>query len=83
MIKNKTSTNLWVIFCVSSVESDRFKVKAAIEVDGCDDVLEGGYDPLDGGDVLLLEGERNGGRWYWGGSGRCRRPRDRVVRGSW
>jgi hypothetical protein len=31
-------TNLWVILCITSVQSDGLEVKSAIEVDGSDQV---------------------------------------------
>lgn len=58
--ENNCATNLGIVFSVPRVQRDGLEVEAAVQVDRCDDVLEGGDDPLDSGDVLLLEGEGDG-----------------------
>jgi hypothetical protein len=55
---------LTIVFCIAG---DGLKVEAAVEVDDGDDVLEGEDDALDGGDMLLLEGEGNRCRGHGGG----------------
>lgn len=56
------------------MKSDGFQVEATIEVDGGNDVLEGGDYTFDSGDVLLFEGKRDRGRRDGRSSRWTRRP---------
>jgi hypothetical protein len=61
------------------VESDGFEVEATIEVDSRDNVLEGGHDTLNSGNVLLFEGKWGGGDGD-GGRGRGGRSGNGIRR---
>ena len=63
------------------MQRNSLEVQAAVEVDRRDDVLKRRDDPLDGGDVLLLEGQwsrRGGGRT----GSRCRRSGEGLGLGT-
>jgi hypothetical protein len=51
----ESNTNLGIVLCIPGMESDGFEVVATVEVDSHDNVLEGGYDTLNCGNVLLFE----------------------------
>lgn len=63
-LEDNCATNLGVVFSIPRMQRNRLQVEPTVEVDRSDDVLEGGDDPLDSGDVLLLEGEGDGGLWH-------------------
>ena len=69
--ENGMCANLGIVLGVPSVQCNRLEVKAAVKIDCCHNVLKGGHDTLNSGDVLLLEGER------YGSSG------DDSARGRW
>ena len=58
-LKEIRGTNLGVILRIPGVQSDGLQVQPTVKVDSGNDVLEGGDDALDSGDVLLFESERN------------------------
>jgi hypothetical protein len=68
-----------MVFCVAG---GGLEVEAAVEVDYVDNVLKSGDDALNGGDVLLLEGEGNKCREHSGGGRWGRRADDSVQRGG-
>ena len=66
-VSNESATNLWIILGIAGMQRDCFEIQTAVEIYGRNDVLKSWYDPLDSGNVLLLEGKWSGGRRHLGG----------------